>query len=158
MLERYVALVIHFNLETGERPIPLFEIAPGQFSNKPEWKPGQPHKTDPGLFCLSGWQDPEKGIEMRLILDDRDIDQYRNIPGVEVVEGKDAINLKVKELFKPRYDVVSPEIFRTSFESLLKAGTVSLDELKPLSLNDQLKLLHKRGCLGIRKSEPYTIP
>jgi len=157
-LERYVALVIKFNPETGERPIPLFEIAPGQFSKKPEFKPGQPHRTDFGLFCMSLWQDLKRGIEMRLVMDDRDISQYRGVSGVEVIEGKDAINAKVKELFKPRHAIVNSELFRESLRALLEAGKVTLDELAPLTPEDQLKLLFERGCLGIREEEPFLLP
>jgi len=85
-LKRFVALVIKFDPFTGSRPIP--GIAP--------------RHVDRGLFCLPMWQDLEAGVEMRLILDDRDIEQYRGIEGVEVVEGKDDINTKARELCKPR--------------------------------------------------------
>jgi len=158
MEERYVALVIRFNFKTGERPIKLFEIAPGQFSKKPEFKPGQPHRTDSGLRYMPLWQDLEKGIEMRLVLDDRDIEQYRGVEGVEVIEGKDAINTKVRELFKPRYSIASPELFRVSVERMLADGRLSDDELKVLSPEEQLKLCYEKGVLGMRKDEPYQIP
>jgi len=154
---RHVAWVIRYDPLSGERPIPLFEIAPGQFSKKPEFRPGQPHKTDPGLYCMPLWQDHERGIEMRLVLDDRDIEQYRGIEGVEVVEGKDAINTKARELFKPRYSVVEPGLFRISVERMLVDGRVTEEELRVLSPEDQLKLLYEKGALGMRKDEPYQI-
>jgi len=37
------------------------------------------------LRCMPLWQDLERGIEMRLSLDDRDISQYRDVSGVEII-------------------------------------------------------------------------
>jgi len=141
-LRRFVALVIKFDPRTGYRPI--LGIAP--------------RHTDRALFCMPMWQDPRRGIEVRLILDERDIEQYRNIPGVEVVEGKEAINAKVRELFKPRYSIASPELFRISMERMLADGRLSEGERKGLSPEEQLKLCYERGALGMRKQEPYQIP
>jgi len=141
-LKRFVALVIKFDPQTGYRPIP--SIAP--------------RHTNRALFCMPMWQDVERGIEMRLILDDRDIEQYRNIPGVEVVEGKTAINAKARQLFKPRYSVASPELFKISVERMLTDGRLREDELRPLKPEDQLKVCYEKGALGMRKDEPYQIP
>jgi len=140
-LTRFVALVIKFDPETGARPIP-----------------GVVPHTDRALFCLPMWQDTEKGIEMRLVLDDRDVEQYRGVEGVEIVEGKATINAKARELFKPRYSVAQPELFKVSVERMLVDGRLSEDELKVLSSEDQLKLCYERGALGMRKDEPYQIP
>jgi len=139
-LKRWVALVIKFNPSTGERA------------------GGIDARRDRGLFCMPLWQDLEKGIEMRLILDDRDIEQYRGIEGVEVVEGKATINAKARELFKPRYSISQAELFRISIERMLADGRLSEDELKVLSPEDQLRLCHEKGALGMRKDEPYQIP
>jgi len=141
-LKRYVALVIKFDPQTGARPIPGIS----------------PRHTDKALFCLPLWQDLEKGIEMRLILDDRDIEQYRGIEGVEIVEGKVAINEKVKELFKPRYSIEDSELYRISLQDAIAKGIVSLDELKILTRRERLRLLYERGILGIREDRPYLIP
>ena len=65
-LKRYVALKIKVNFQTGERA-------------------GGIDPYDAGLYCLA--QNLEDGYEIRLVLDDRDIDKYRNIEGVEVIEG-----------------------------------------------------------------------
>jgi len=141
-LKRYVALVIKFDPRTGHRPIPGIS----------------PRHVDRALYCMPMWQDLERGIEMRLILDDRDIEQYRGIEGVEVVEGKTAINAKVRELFKPRYSVANPELFTISMERMLADGRLREDELRVLSPEDQLKLCYEKGALGMRKDEPYQIP
>jgi len=95
-LKRYVALVIQFDPHTGVRS--------GNIDVR----------RDRGLFCLPLWQDLTRGVEMRLVLDDRDIEQYRGVEGIEVVEGKAAINAKVRELFKPRYGIVSGALLSAS--------------------------------------------
>jgi hypothetical protein len=153
-VKRFIALVLRYDPLTGERPIPLFEVAPGRFSRKPEFRPGQPHRTDPALYCMPLWQDHERGIEMRLVLDDRDVEQYRKVAGVEVVEGKEAINAKVRELFRPRYSVVDPALFSES----IKAKRIRVDDIdKALPHQKQLEILYKRGALGMRKEEPYQL-
>jgi len=135
-----VALVIKFDPLTGRRAGDI-EV-----------------RTDRGLVCMPLWQDLEKGIEMRLVVDDRDVSRYEGVEGVEVVKGKEAINMKVKELFKPQYSIASPELFRISLESLMKAGTISLSELRGLPSEEQLRICYEKGCLGMRKREPHVIP
>jgi len=115
-------------------------------------------RTDRGLVCMPLWQDLEKGIEMRLVVDDRDVSRYEGVEGVEVVKGKEAINMKVKGLFKPQYSVASPELFRISLENLMKKGAIPLSELKGLPPEEQLRICYEKGCLGMRKREPYVMP
>jgi len=141
-LERYVALVIEFDPVTG-------------------WRAGGiriPEDTRK-FFCLPLWQDVEKGIEMRIILDPNvNPADFIGLPGIEVVEGKEAINAKARELFQPRYSVYDRILFRISLQDLLEKGIVTLKELSELTWQEQLAFLHKKGCLGIRKVEPYQIP
>jgi len=136
-LKRYVALIIEFDPFTGARA------------------GGIDVRRDAGLFCLPLWQDLERGVEMRLVLDDRDIEQYRGIEGITVVEGKAAINEKVRELFKPRYSVVSGELLLASI--MVKGISIDgIDQSQPVQR--QLEILYQRGALGIRKEEPYLLP
>jgi len=138
-LKRYVALIIKFDPYTGKRPIPGIS----------------PRHVDKALFCPPLWQDLDKGIEMRLVLDDRDIGQYRNVEGVEVVEGKTAINAKARELFKPRYGVVNPELLIES----IRAKGIRIDDIDyTLPPEKQIEILYERKALGIRKEEPYQLP
>jgi len=138
-LKRYVALVIEFDPHTGYRP------------------GGVDVRRDRGLFCMSLWQDVDRGIEMRLVLDDRDVSRYEGVAGIEVVRGKEAINAKARELFKPRYAVAVPELFRASFEKALRDGQIREGELVGLEWRDQLKLCYERGVLGMRKDKPYQL-
>lgn len=76
-LKRYVALKIKVNFESGERA-------------------GGIDPRDPNLYCLA--QNLEDGYEIRLVLDDRDIDKYRDIEGIEVIEGIENIDRAIIEL------------------------------------------------------------
>jgi len=142
-LSRYVALVIEFDLVTG-------------------WRAGGIKIPRDALkfFCPPLWQDLESGIEMRLILDpDIDPAEFSGVPGIEVIEGKDAINLKARELFKARYDVGDQIFYRLSLEDLIERGIVTLEELSAFKTDqERLAFLWEKGCLGIRKIEPYQIP
>jgi hypothetical protein len=140
MMKRYVALVIKFDPLTGERA--------GNIDVR----------RDRGLICPPLWQDLNKGIEMRLVVDDRDVSRYKGIEGIEVIEGKDAINTKARELFRPRHSVANPDLFKISVERMLREGRLREDELKPLKPEEQLKLCYEKGALGMRKQGPYQIP
>jgi len=136
-LRRFIALVIRFDPHTGARA------------------GGIDVRRDTGLFCLPLWQDLERGVEMRLVLDDRDVEPYRETEGIEVVAGKAAINAKVKELFKPRYSIVSGALLSAS----IAAKGIRIDDVDAsLPVREQVRILYERGALGIRKDEPYLLP
>jgi len=127
---KVVALQIQVDFLTGERA-------------------GGIDPRDPGLVC-PGWQDVDNGVEIRLVKDGRDIEQYRNIPGVTVLEGVDAINARVAELFPPKYAIKNEILFTES----IKAKRIALDDIDPnLPPDQQIAKLHKRGALGIVKRE-----
>lgn len=56
--------------------------------------------TDPNLQCY-GWQSlpSEDGsdVEIRLVEDDRDLSEYRDAPGVRVLEGEDEIDAAIAQ-------------------------------------------------------------
>lgn len=56
---------------------------------------------DPGLFCQRVWQamDVSPQLEIRLVNDDRDLSIYEEVEGVTVIQGEEAINTVVGELF-----------------------------------------------------------
>jgi len=76
-LNRYVALKIKVDFETGERA-------------------GGIDPRDPNLYALA--QNLEDGWEIRLILDNRDISIYQNVEGIEVIEGVENIDKAIVEL------------------------------------------------------------
>jgi len=141
-LERYVALVIEFDPITGWRAGGI-KI------------PGDVKK----FFCPPLWQYLEKGIEMRLIVDPSiDPEAFKGLPGIQVIEGKTAINQKAKELFKPQYFITDRIFFEFSLKQLLEQGSITLSDLQRYSGQEGLKFLKERGCLGIQKRDPYQIP
>ncbi len=111
-LKRYVALKIKVNFQTGERA-------------------GGINPRDPGLYTLV--QNLEDGYEIRLVVDDRDIEQYRNVPGVEVIEGIKNIDRAILELLPNEEQYIFPRddvLFQTSL--MLKHN----DPNDPFSIDD----------------------
>jgi len=139
-LERFVAIVVYFDPVTG-------------------WRPGgiDVHKEAKDLFCMPLWQDLERGVEMRLILRDWDayIARFTGVPGIEIVEGKEAINAKVAELFRARYWIASPVLVQLS---VTQKG-IDVTDIPPDTPPEEVaRILHGRGALGIRRMEPYLLP
>jgi len=133
-LKRYVALKIEFDPFTGKRA--------GDIS---------PH--DPGLLC-PGWQNLEEGVEIRLVVDDRDIEKYRDIPGVEVIEGVENIDNEILKICKPKYVLANPELFRVS----IAHKNIDLSDIdSSLPIEKQLETLRKRGALGIDLLKPKLL-
>jgi len=131
----YVALEIDVDFVTGRRA-------------------GNINPKDPGLRCLSLWQNFELGKEMRLIVDNRDPSRYEGIEGITIHRGATAINARARELFKARYAITQPELFRLSVE---QKGISLRDILPDLDVSDQIKMLRDRGALGILCQEPETV-
>jgi len=138
-LKRYVALVIDVDFATGARA-------------------GGIDPRDPNLVCL-GWQNFELGKEIRLIVNEAVIDdyieRYRGVPGIEIVEGKAAINTRIVALIKPRYSVTESGLLSTS----IIVKRIPIDDITPdMDVQEQLRIVYERGALGIRKTPPTTIP
>jgi len=134
-LEEHFALEIDVDFITGKRA-------------------GDIDPRDPNLICLPLWQNLELGKEMRLILDNRDLKQYEGIEGIVIHKGADAINKRVKELFKPRYSVQVSELFLVSIRQL---GIDLKSVPKNTTVSEQLKFLSEQGVLGILKEEPELL-
>mgnify|MGYP000371374957 CR=1 FL=1 len=117
-LKRYVGLKIKVDFTTGERA-------------------GGINPRDPNLVCL-GWQNLETGWELRLIVNEEKIDEYiqkyKDVEGVEIIEGIENIDKAIDEIIPPEdqedYTVIMPE--------LLIASVISkhLDPKDPFNVND----------------------
>ena len=97
---------------------------------------------DRGLLCDPTWQNIDEGVEIRLITDDRDVERYQNIPGVEVIEGKEAINAEIDKISPVRYSVTHPELFN---ESIKQKGIDLKDIDHTYPLRNSWKSCTKRG-------------
>jgi len=126
-------LLIEFNLNTGKRA-------------------GNINPKDPKLQCY-GWQDLESipAREVRVIEDDRDIEQYEGIAGITVLRGKTEIKQAILSICKDRYIVDNEPLFLEH----LRQKKVNLSDYEGLEPREILKdLLESKKIIGIRKQSP----
>lgn len=124
------AILIKVNFETGER-------AGGCCPN------------DRNLHGHPSWQCTEQGLEIRIVKDG-DVEQYRGVDGIQVIDGEDEIRAAVNEHFsdrEPQYRVVSDALV---VESIRQLG-IDLSTLpqEPVAM---LRGLHESGVRGISKT------
>lgn len=125
------ALLIEFDLNTGKRA--------GDISPK-----------DPNLPC-HGWQDLESdpAREVRLVEDDRDLSQYKEIPGVTILNGETQINQIIADIVPERYSVENEILFLEH----LRQRNINLDDYTGQNLQEILRSLHEAGIIEIRKTQ-----
>jgi hypothetical protein len=128
-------LMIEFDLTTGKRA--------GDINNK-----------DPNLLC-HGWQDLSRdpALEIRLVEDDRDLSSLVGVPGVTILEDRDAINAAITANIPIRYVVKDKELLLAH----LKDRGISLDTLSGMTLDMAAKDLYDAGLGGIVKREPRLV-
>ena len=115
---------------------------------------GNINPRDPGLLCDPTWQNLDSGWEVRVIRDNRDVEQYRNIPGVEVLEGEEAIDAAIAHIFKPRYGITDQALCA---ESVRQFG-IDLTPLKGKSREEVAEALYKAGALGtVAREQPAKV-
>jgi hypothetical protein len=125
------ALKIKFDLKSGKRP-------------------GNINPRDKNLQC-NGWQDLENEVEIRLIEDDRDVEQYRNVEGITILDGKEEINNEISKIEANKNEEVVILDKDLVMEHLKAEGKFNL--LKGASLNDKKEELYKEGIAGIGKKD-----
>lgn len=130
-------LLISFDLRTG--------IRAGGISPK-----------DPKLPCWD-WQDLERSpaLEIRLVLDDRDLSYLEGVEGVTILEDEAVINDAIKSFIPTKYAVKDKELLIAH----MKEKKILLDTLVGLNLSDNLtaKDLYDKGLAGIIKKEPKLV-
>jgi hypothetical protein len=128
-----------------------------------EWDPntgkraGNINPKDRYLQC-NGWQNMETipAIELRIIKDDRDISQFKNIKGITVLEGRDAINESIDTNFKIRYCIDDDVIYSEHLKNKLNKKEIDI-EILPDEREERLKTLKKMGVKGIREIKPLKV-
>lgn len=126
-------LLIEFNLSTGIRA-------------------GNISPNDPGLQCY-GWQDLEStpGREVRVIEDDRDIEQYEGIAGITVLRGETAVKQAIHSICKARYKVDNEPLFVEH----LREKKINLTDYEGWDSRDILEdLKENKKVIGISKKSP----
>jgi len=125
-------LKIKVDFETGERS-------------------GNIDPRDPGLKTHPTWQNVDDGWEVRVIEDDRDINIYRNVDGIEVLEGEAAIEAAIASIHKERYAIKNEQLL---VESIRQKGIDITDLIPDLGHEEIAKRLYQRGAIGVVKSLP----
>ena len=136
-LDRFIALFIKVNFITGERA-------------------GNIDINDPNLYCI--YQNIEKGIEVRLIINKDKIDEYiqkyKDKEGIQIVEGIENIDKKILEIepIKEHYDITNQALFNASL--IMYSNPDELKEIFNSTKDDQelLKILYNKGIKGITKT------
>ena len=131
------ALLIEWDIDTGDRA-------------------GSINPHDPKLFCR-GWQnmDVSPAVELRLVMDDRDMQQYEGVGGVTVLIGKDVINAVIDANFPSKISIEDELIYSEHLKS--KRGKIDIDKL-PDDRTERLKVLKtKYKIKGIVEREATKV-
>ncbi len=109
---------------------------------------------DPKLQCY-GWQDLESkpGREIRIVEDDRDLSQYKDVSGVTILNGEKAINEAITANIPIKYGVNDKDLLLAH----LKEKGISLDIFAGKSLQDAAKELYSQGLAGIVERKPELV-
>lgn len=108
-------------------------------------------KNNPNLMC-HGWQDLDKGLEIRLVMDGN-TKPYENIPGITILNGKAAINQAIQANIPTKYAVKDKELLLAH----LKEKGISLNTLAGKTLDEAAKELFSQGLAGIKERKPKLV-
>lgn len=129
-----------------------------------EWDPntgkreGNINPKDPNLQC-HGWQNMDviPAVELRLVEDERDMVQYEGIPGVYLLEDKDAINAAIDANFPSKITIEDDLLYTEHFKEQIGDKKIKIKEL-PDDRTERLKeLKNKYGIKGIKEIKPQKV-
>lgn len=115
-------------------------------------------KHEPNLICHN-WQNMNKmpHVELRLVMDDRDMSKYRDMDGVTVLIGKDQINQAIDDNFEDRIKVEDDLIYSEHVKEKVRNKKISIDDL-PDDRTERLRMLKDvYKVKGIRVLKPGKI-
>jgi len=127
-----------------------------------EWDPstgiraGNINPKDPKLRC-NGWQnmDVSPAIELRLVEDDRDLQQYETVNGVTVLQSSTEINAAIDANF-PSKMVIDDEIIYAAHVKKI-ADNLNFDSI-PDDKTQRLKhLKNKYNIRGVKEIKPQKV-
>lgn len=133
------ALLIEWNQKTGRRA-------------------GNINPKDTKLQCY-GWQnmDKEPAIELRLIEDERNIFQYKNIEGVLILDGKEIINTTIEEQFPIKYIIEDTLIYEEHVKQKISEQLIIIDNLPDDKMMRLKKLKEEFNIKGIKQIKPMKV-
>jgi len=130
------AMKIHFDVHTGKRAEGL-----------------DPRDENLQAYGGPGWQklDGKNSYEIRLVQDDRDLSQYEDVEGVEVLRGEQEIEQALQQLEQDKPDryKIDKEV---AIADLQQKG--EMHRLKRKTMREAAPDLHQRGIAGISKQKP----
>lgn len=131
-------LTVDFRNPTGERP-------GGLNLNDPE--------TQRNFVSYPSWQDTEGGREIRLVVDGN-VERFRNVEGITVLEGEEAIDAALADFGGVQYTITSPDVMALS----LREKGLTLDDVKATGAAESKASLWQRltGILGIAPKDLET--
>lgn len=126
------ALQIEFNQYTGKRA-------------------GGINPRDPFLHCF-GWQNlvANPAIEIRAVLDDRDLSQYEGTPGVTVLGDDAEIDAAIDATIPTRYSIRDETLFRLD----MGQRGIQVKDLRGENDEEVLRQLKEQGVRGIGERRP----
>lgn len=85
------------------------------------------------------------------MVDDGDIEKFRGLDGVEILEGEATIEAEVAKIQRVRYVIKSEHLMMES----IRQKNIDLTPLKPeMEMEEVAEYLFKQGALGIRRRVP----
>lgn len=129
-----------------------------------EWDPntgkraGDINPKDPALRC-NGWQnmDVVPAVELRLVEDERDMAQYKEVSSVTVLSGRDEINATIDNNFPSKVSIEDELVYSEHFKEKVKGNEIKIDDL-PDNREERLKeLKSKHGIKGIVERKPQKV-
>ena len=117
---------------------------------------GNINPKDPKLQC-HGWQnmDVSPMLELRIVEDSRDLSSLEGVPGVTILEGREAINQAIDDNFNPKYIIQDEFLYQEHFKQKNNKPETVIDiDMLPDKHQDRLKVLKDTHKLkGIVKKE-----
>lgn len=115
-------------------------------------------KEDRNLVCY-GWQNMDKNpaIELRLILDNRDMSQYENVDGIIILNGRNEINITIDNNFPSKIFIDDNLMYEEHVKEQISDKKIKIDNL-PNDRTERLKeLKNKYHIKGIKEVEPQKV-
>ena len=105
-------------------------------------------KEDRNLFGNPTWQNIYTRQEVRLIVDGDDT-KYRDIPGVEILNGEAAIDAAILDVVGEPQERHTIQHEALAVEFIRQKG-IDITDLPPDKPEEWAKCLHEKGCVGVR--------
>lgn len=107
---------------------------------------------DPNFWCCPEWQNIEEGEEIHIVLDE-DVEAFRGVEGVVVLETEAEIDAAVQSLQRTTYSI-GHEALAVEY---IRQNGIDLTDLTPEEISNPEKIaeaLFRKGVLGAIEHKP----